>query len=215
MSSGSLPAKIKHGDPVTVLPGTINALINYVRSITPQPSATVQVSRMAGGTTFYAGSGGRGPQGSLSEPHPTGEFDFGFKTTAIKNGYSFDIKVMGGYVQMIESGSDDMPIHRSFSGVGIGENALISIAYKLVGGWTQIGVDMQGDYVFPIARIGTAYINNVLQYQVGNITAAIGIPTCDPSVDKNKVLVVVDKGGGINSTNRKTNVMWGEVVALQ
>jgi hypothetical protein len=50
----SLPAKLNHGDSLKRLVPTINAIIEFVRAITPRPSATIGVSTTSSGTVLSA-----------------------------------------------------------------------------------------------------------------------------------------------------------------
>jgi hypothetical protein len=50
----NLPSKLRHGDSLKTLVDRFGDLVDYVKSITPQPSATIRISHLSGGTSFYA-----------------------------------------------------------------------------------------------------------------------------------------------------------------
>ena len=82
----SLPPPLRSGDPIQAIVPWTEKIIDYLRAITPRPSATVTIQTTANGTTFHAAPAASRRKGDGGESYVyDGEFAIS-RTASIKLG---------------------------------------------------------------------------------------------------------------------------------
>lgn len=189
-----IPRKPKHGDPISVLPGIVGALIDHVRSITPASSADIGVCRLSGGTTYTLKRRPTTTAVASVEAEFTHAWRINCKEIISHDQLMFKVSVASGSAQVLGTGTQyfaaeefELRLSVDASGEPIGKK--IFIEYQL---WDSSGVPIEAwvpgiqvadelpqkntapkSAIFMLGEIHPRYINNVNQHQFTAIACVV------------------------------------------